>query len=369
MDKIKVTLVFVLLSLLFVNACNSDSEGTGITPTSTPIPTVTVISTPVSTPEPTPVPNQSAPNALPTIADVVELVEPSVVYISVEYLESSLFFRSIQTKSGSGVILSPDGYILTNNHVVEDARDIKVVLPDNDNTYGASTIGTDPLSDLAVIKIEGHNFPTVEFADTSKLRIGDWVIAIGNALGLEGGPSVTVGIVSNLDRSLALGESRFYDVIQTDAAINPGNSGGPLVDLEGRVVGINTFIITTAQNIGFSVNASTAQRVYEDLVNLGHVRRPYLGVTLQTVTPALATEMDLSRDRGVLVTFVEPDSPSDQAGLKTEDVITRLQDQIVTEASELIKLLWQYNVGDSVKVTFWRGDEQQEVWITLTERP
>lgn len=366
MAKVKVTLIFVLLSLLVVSACNSNSDEPS---TSIPTPSLTVISTPVTTPEPTSTPNQSQPTNLPSIADVVELVEPSVVYISVEYLESSFFFRSIQTKSGSGVLLSPDGYILTNNHVVEDARDIKVVLPENDNTYEASIIGTDPLSDLAVIKIEGHDFPTVEFADTSKLRIGDWVIAIGNALGLEGGPSVTVGIVSNLDRSLALGESRFYDVIQTDAAINPGNSGGPLVDLQGKVVGINTFIITTAQNIGFSVNVSTAQRVYEDLVNLGHVRRPYLGVTLQTVTPALATEMGLSRDRGVLVTFVEHDSPSHQAGLKTEDVITHLQDQMVIEASELIKLLWQYNVGDSVKVTFWRGDEQREVWITLAERP
>jgi S1-C subfamily serine protease len=306
---------------------------------------------------------------LPSIADIVERVEPSVVYIAVEYIESLLIFDTLTTKTGSGILLTPDGYILTNNHVVEDANRIEVLLPEDYNTYTAQIIGTDSLSDLAVIKIEGQGFPTVTFADTSKLRIGDWVIALGNALGLEGGPSVTMGIVSNLDRSFPMGQSAFYDIIQTDAAINPGNSGGPLVDLNGDVVGINTFILSSAENIGFAVNASTARRVYEDLVHYGHVIRPYLGVQLQTVTPALATELSLSKNRGVLASFVETDSPSAKAGLETKDVITYFEGQLVTEASELIKLLWQYQVGDIVNITFWRGEEQHEIQVTLSERP
>jgi S1-C subfamily serine protease len=306
---------------------------------------------------------------LPSVADVVELVKPSVVYIAVEYIDSSFFFESVRTKTGSGVITSPDGYILTNNHVVEDARKVEVVLPEHMITYEAEVIGTDPLSDLAVIKIEGEDFPATGFADTSNMRIGDWVIAIGNALGLQGGPSVTVGIVSNLERSLPLGESRFYDIIQTDAAINPGNSGGPLVDLQGKVVGINTFIISTAQNIGFAVNASTASRVYDDLLQYGHVTRPYLGLRLQTLNPALASDLGLAKSIGVLITFVEPDSPSSEAGLQTNDVITRFEDEDVDEASQLIRRLWLYQVDDSVKITFWREGEQHEAWVTLEERP
>jgi serine protease Do len=311
----------------------------------------------------------SSLSSLPSVADVVERVEPSVVYISVEYVDSSFFFQTVRTKTGSGVLVSPEGYIMTNNHVVEDARSVEVVLPNDTTTYEAEIVGTDPFTDLAVIKIEGHDFPSVSFADTSRLRIGDWVIAIGNALGLEGGPSVTVGIVSNLDRSLTLGESRYYDIIQTDAAINPGNSGGPLVDLRGNVVGINTFIISTAENIGFAINASTASRVYDDVVQSGRVTNPYLGVRLQTMTPALASSLDLPRDRGVLVAFVEAGSPSDTAGLKVNDVITQFQGQDVNEASQVIKLLWHYKVGDSVTITFWRGSELHETSVTLAERP
>jgi len=357
--------LLVVFLLLLAGACNTVADQTSTTPTLTPA----ITATPTPMTQPTATPTQSSPSPFPSIADVVEKVEPAVVYISVEYLESSFFSQYLSIKSGSGVILSSDGYILTNYHVVEDARNIEVLLPDDDYIYQAQIVGTDTLSDLAVIKIEGHNLPTVSFADTSKLRIGDWVIALGNALGLEGGPSVTVGIVSNLERSFTIGDSTFYDVIQTDAAINLGNSGGPLVDLEGRVVGINTFIIYTAENIGFAINASTAQRVYEELVQYGRVTRPYLGVTLRTVTQALATELGLSRDKGVLVWYVEPGSPSAVAGLETDDVITHFQGQEVSEASQLIKLLWQYEVGDRAKITFWRGQEQHEVWVTLAERP
>lgn len=335
----------------------------------------------VATPTPTIAPNlqpivdtgNSTTTPLPSIADVVDKINPAVVYISVEYVDSSLFGSSRRTKSGSGVLLDPSGYILTNNHVVERAEETDVLVQGFDQTFDAEIVGLDPLSDLAVIKIDGENLPSADFGDPSRLRVGDWVIAVGNALGsylgTEGGPSVTVGIVSNLDRSFNLDDSAFYDIIQTDAAINPGNSGGPLVNLQGEVVGVNTFIISVAQNIGFAVGVNTAKRVYEDLIEFGRVARPYVGVTLQTLTPDTAAELGLAQATGVLVTYVAPDSPAADGGLAENDVITRFQDQEVREASKLIELLWQYEVGDSVKLSFWRGEDLEEVWITLAERP
>lgn len=357
-----VRLGFLLLSVLLLLAMTGCAQN----PASTVTPTPTV-STPA--PQATPTPISSPLSALPSIADVVAKVRPAVVYISVEYLDNSFFFQTLNTKTGSGVILSPNGYILTNNHVVSDARKIEVVLPDSDPTYEAKIVGTDPISDLAVIKINGNNFPAAEFGDPARLRIGDWVIALGNALGLEGGPTVTLGIVSNLGRSFNINESSYYDVIQTDAAINPGNSGGPLIDLAGKVVGINTFIISEAENIGFAVSSHTASRVYEDLVEHGRVVRPYLGVTLRTLTPDIASGLGLSINKGVLAAYVAADSPAAKAGIKVNDVITHFQDQQVAEASQLIKMLWEYKVGDNVKLTFRRGSSVQEVWATLTERP
>jgi serine protease Do len=362
MKRKRLLFVPILLLLVFACACsNPPSQVATPTPTIAPTPSPSIDS------------GNSNSTPLPSIADVVDKIRPAVVYISVEYLDSSFITTTRRTKSGSGVLLSPDGYILTNNHVVEDAEAIDVLVQDFDRAFDAEIVGTDPLSDLAVIKIEGEGLPSAEFGDASRLRVGDWVVALGNALGSylgpEGGPSVTVGIVSNLERSFSLEGSALYDIIQTDAAINPGNSGGPLVDLEGRVVGINTFIITAAQNIGFAVSASTAQRVYDDLVATGRVARPYVGVTLQTLTPDLASELGIGISRGVLVTFVAPDSPADGAGLEGDDVITHIQGQEVTEASRLIKLLWQYDVGDTVKLTYQRGAEAEEVWITLAERP
>jgi len=358
MMRFKIILAAIVLSLLVMSACSSTTGQTN-----TPNPSAT----------PTPVPAATQTGSItynmPSIADIVEEIEPAVVFISVEYVDTSFFFQTVSTKSGSGVILSPDGYILTNNHVVADARSINVVLPGDENTYTAQIIGTDSLSDLAVIKIEGENFPTAGFGDTSGLRVGDWVIAMGNALGLEGGPSVTLGIVSNLDRSFNIDNSAYYDIIQTDAAINPGNSGGPLVDLEGKVIGINTFIVTSAQNIGFAVSAHTARRVYEDLIQYAQVNRPYLGAGLQTITPAVASELGLSRDKGVLVSQIVADGPAAKAGMKTNDIIVTFQGQAVSEASQLIKLLWEYSAGDTVTLSYWRGETQDTVSITLAEWP
>jgi serine protease Do len=352
-------LIPVILLMVLVGACTTTA-----TLTNTPTPTTTSTAHPTTTPGGTPL------SALPSVADVVAKVMPAVAYVSVDYTDTSFFFQTTATKSGSGVVLSPDGYILTNNHVIDGYTKIEVSLPNDEQTYQASLVGADATSDLAVIKIDGHNLTTAQFGDPSGLRDGDWVIALGNALGLvAGGPTVTLGIVSGLGRSFTIGQSAYYDVIQTDAAINPGNSGGPLVNLEGQVVGIDTFIISSAENIGFAVSTNTASRIYDDLVKYGHVTRPYMGATFNDLTPDLASQLGLSIDKGVLVSRVVTDGPVAKAGIQANDVITGFQDQKVTQASALIKLMWEYNVGDSVKITYWRANSEHIVSVTLGERP
>ena len=357
LSKLRI-LIPVILLMVLVGACTT--TGTLNTPTHTATPTTPPTTTPTGTPL----------SALPSVADVVAKVMPAVAYVSVEYTDTSFFFPTTATKSGSGVVLSPDGYILTNNHVIAGYTKIEVSLPNDDQTYQASLVGDDPTSDLAVIKINAHNLTTAQFGDPSGLRDGDWVIALGNALGLmEGGPTVTLGIVSGLGRTFTIGQSAYYDIIQTDAAINPGNSGGPLVNLQGQVVGIDTFIISSAENIGFAISANTASRVYDDLVKYGHVIRPYLGLSMQDLTPTSASQLRLSIDKGVLVAYAAPDGPAAKAGIKANDVITIFQGQNVTEASQLIKLLWQYNVGDTVSITYWRGNSEHVVSVTLGQSP
>jgi serine protease Do len=352
-------LIPVILLMVLVSACTTSATLTNtLTPTAT------------STAQPTTTPSGTQLSALPSVADVVAKVMPAVAYVSVDYTNTSFFFQTAATKSGSGVVLSPDGYILTNNHVIDGYTKIGVSLPNDEQTYQAKLVGADSTSDLAVIKIDAHNLTTAQFGDASGLRDGDWVIALGNALGLvEGGPTVTLGIVSNLGRTFTIGQSAYYDIVQTDAAINAGNSGGPLVNLEGQVVGIDTFIASGAENIGFAISANTASRVYDDLVKYGHVIRPYLGLSMQDLTPTLASQLGISITKGVLAAYVAPASPAAKAGIQTNDVITSFQGQEVTEASALIKLLWEYNVGDSVNITIWRGNSQQVVSVTLGQSP
>jgi len=357
-NKLRI-LIPVILLMLLVGACTT----TG-TLTNSPTPTATSTIQPTITPSGTPL------SALPSVADVVAKVMPAVAYVSVEYTDTSFFFPTTATKSGSGVVLNSDGYILTNNHVIDGYTKIEVSLPNNDQTYQASLVGADPTSDLAVIKINTNNLATAQFGDPSRLRDGDWVIALGNALGLmEGGPTVTLGIVSGLGRTFKIGDAAYYDIIQTDAAINPGNSGGPLVNLAGQVVGIDTFIISSAENIGFAISSNTASRVYDDLVKYGHVIRPYLGLSMEDLTPTLASQLGLSIDKGVLVAYAASNGPAAKAGIKVNDVIVSFQGENVTEATQLIKLLWQYNVGDTVSITFWRGNSQQTVSVTLGQNP
>lgn len=327
-----------------------------------------------STPLPSPTPNESSITAiaLPSIADLVRSVAPAVVSIQVSGSQMTLFGSIESVGSGSGFIFRKDGYIITNNHVVEDATNISVALYDG-KELEADLIGSDPRTDLAVIKVDQDELPTVELGDVSKLLVGDWVVAIGNALGLQGGPSVTLGVISALGRTLPVERGvTLYDLIQTDAAINPGNSGGPLINLSGEVVGINTMVIrdVVTEGIGFAVSAETAILVADKLIENGRVPWPYLGITGSDVNLAVATQMNLAVREGILIEQVESGGPAGRAGLQSEDVIVAIEGHSTPDFRVLQRLLQrQFRVGQLVVVTVVRGADSKDFALTLGEFP
>src|SRR3989441_3364563 len=273
-----------------------------------------------------------------------------------------------QTGIGSGVIVTKDGYILTNNHVVDGADEVKVALSDG-REFTAKVIGRDPKSDVAVIKVDAKDLPAVPMADSDKVEVGDVVLAVGNPFGI--GQTVTTGIVSATGRGGAIGLD-YEDFIQTDAAINPGNSGGPLVDSEGRLVGINTAILSRSggnQGIGFAIPANLARDVMEGLVKDGHVTRGYLGVLIQDVTPALAKEFKLKDSGGALVGEVTPDSPAEKAGLKTGDIITEFDGKKVTDSRHLKLEVARVQPGHTATVKVLRDGSPKTLEVAVREMP
>ena len=266
---------------------------------------------------------------------------------------------------GSGFILSEDGYIITNNHVVEKADDIKVILEDGES-YKANIIGKDPKTDLALLKIEPkHKLNAVTVGRSNTLEIGDWVVAVGNPFGL--GHTVTTGIVSAKGRSLGLGA--YDDFIQTDAAINPGNSGGPLFNLNGEVVGVNTAIIAGGQGIGFAIPVDMTRNVVEQLQNKGKVVRGWLGVLVQQITPEIAESLNLSQPEGALVSDVTPGGPADKAGIKRGDVIVAFDGNKIEDMPDLPKTVATNEPGTKSKLTFIRNGKEKTVDLTLGELP
>lgn len=271
---------------------------------------------------------------------------------------------------GSGVIISQDGYILTNNHVVENADEVKVQVGDDGDEYTAKVVGTDPKSDLAVLKIEAkdRSFPAITVADSSNLAVGDVVLAVGNPFGI--GQTVTMGIVSATGRA-TLG-MEYEDFIQTDAAINPGNSGGALVDAEGRLIGINTAILSRSggnQGIGFAIPTNLARYVMESLIENGRVIRGYMGVNIQDVTPGLAEKFDLKDAEGALVAEVTKDSPAEKAGLKSGDVILEFDGKPVHDSRHLKLQAAQTTPGKEVPVKISRNGDVKNLEVTLKEFP
>ena len=264
---------------------------------------------------------------------------------------------------GSGFIIDAKGIVITNNHVINDAEDIMVTV-NGEKEYKAKIIGKDPLSDLAVLQIESKDeFIPVEFGDSDKARIGDWVIAIGNPFGLGG--TVTSGIISARNRSIGL--SRYEDYIQTDASINSGNSGGPLFDMNGKVIGINTAILGQSGSIGigFSIPSNSAQKVIDQLIKFGETKRGWLGVRIQDVTKEIAEVEKLDKARGALVASVAEDSPSDKAGIKAGDIILEFNGTRINEMKELPKIVAQTEVGKTVEVKVWRNKKEISKKIKL----
>ncbi|MFA9407232.1 MAG: DegQ family serine endoprotease [Candidatus Dadabacteria bacterium] len=266
---------------------------------------------------------------------------------------------------GSGFIFSEDGYIITNNHVVERATDIKVILQNGDS-YPAKIIGTDPKSDLAVLKIEPETkLPAVRFGNSDRLEIGDWVLAIGNPFGL--GHTVTSGIISAKGRSLGLGS--YDDFVQTDAAINPGNSGGPLFNFQGEVVGVNTAIIAGGQGIGFAIPVNIAKNVVSQLRNGGKVVRGWIGISVQSVTPEIAESLKLEDDDGALVADVTDGGPADKAGVRRGDIIIELNGNKIDEMPDLPKLVASYAPGTKTNMKVRRDSKEKVLNIKLGELP
>ena len=265
---------------------------------------------------------------------------------------------------GSGVIVTKDGYILTNNHVVDDADEVKVTLQDG-REFTAKVVGRDPKTDIAVIKIDAKDLPAVPMADSDKVEVGDVVLAIGNPFGV--GQTVTTGIVSATGRG-NLGIEDYEDFIQTDAAINPGNSGGALVDVEGRLIGINTAILSRSggnQGIGFAIPSDLARDVMDSLIKDGHVTRGYLGVMIQDVTPALAKEFKLKDTTGALVGDVVPKGPADKAGLKNGDVVVEFNGKKVTDSRHLKLEVARTKPGQTVPVKILRDGTTKTLEVTV----
>jgi serine protease Do len=269
---------------------------------------------------------------------------------------------------GSGVIVSPEGHILTNNHVVEGATQIRVSLPDH-REFTGRLVGTDAKTDLAVVKIEQRGLPVIALADSSKVKPGHFVLAVGDPFGV--GETVTMGIVSATGRG-GLGIEDYEDFIQTDAAINPGNSGGALVNVHGHLIGINTAILSGSggnQGVGFAVPINMASNVMQHIIKSGKVTRGWLGVGIQPVTPEIAQAFGLKETRGALVGNVEPDTPAARAGLKQGDVIIAINGQQVEDARTLSLKIAELAPGTNVRLTIVRSGQQQEVNVTLGEMP
>lgn len=308
------------------------------------------------------------------IRTVSDQVRPAAVFVGINASTPSSG-EVVPVGNGSGAIIDAQGHILTNNHVVAEAQRLTVTLPDG-RTFDAKLIGRDPLSDLAVIRIQGDNLPIIPMGDSDQLDIGQWVVAIGNALGLEGGPTVTAGVVSALNRTIETDPGvALSGLIQTDAAINPGNSGGPLVNLRGELIGINTAVpgqMGTGfqpSGIGFAISINEARPIIQQLLDHGRVVRPYLGIVPVTLTPAIRSQVGLTADKGVIVSSVSPNSPARQAGLQAQDVITAIDGNATDTAQALRAILEQHQVGDRVTLTVTRRNQQLQLPITLGTSP
>lgn len=307
--------------------------------------------------------------------EIVEKLAPSIVRVQTEGATLDIFGRTTPGGGvGTGLIIDTDGHIVTNNHVVtvgsgnRPADRITVTLADQ-RTASATIVGRDQATDLAVLKIDADHLTPAPFAAPDTLHVGQDVVAIGFALDLKGGPTVTRGVLSAKGRTIDEQPYTINDALQTDAGINPGNSGGPLVNARGEVIGINTAIIQGAQSIGFSISVAVVQPTVRDLIDRGKIDRAYLGVGTVDVTPSIAKNFDLPVSKGIAVTVVGRGTPAEAAGLRQNDVIVKIDGQEVANSGSLLAILAGRRAGDTVPVEFYRGSDLKTVSVKLDARP
>jgi serine protease Do len=362
-------MAFLLVSMLLLSACRVEFS---TTPLSAPAPSPVIQKvTPLDPGWKAPGPAENAP-VLPNIADVVEKGYPGVVTISTEQIVNDMFSGAmLQSGAGSGWILDGSGIIVTNNHVVEGARKVVIQFSDGRTSEVTSDrVFRDPLTDLAIIKVDLTGLPTISIGDSGKLRVGDWMVAIGNPLGK--GIKAKEGIVSGIKVSLSLDEDEsLYDLIETSAAINAGNSGGPLLNMKGEVIGITSAKIASigVEGMGYAISINSSLPILQELINKGYVTRPFLGVELYTVNDYVAYYNGLSVKRGAIITTVQPGSPAARAGLRRLDVIIRYQGKEITTAPELLRELRSSKIGEEIKITYFRGKNSYNVTALLTDSP
>ena len=370
-----VNLALIIPLLLSLAACSV--QGTS---GAAPEPTATAPTASGASPSDSP----AASDFSTAVRDVAEQVKPAVVQITNEQVAFDSFTNqpfTVPAGVGTGVIYDEQGHILTNNHVIAGAQQLTVALPDGESVYSATLVGADPYTDLAVLKIDGQNLPVARLGDSQKLQVGDWAVAIGNALGLPGGPTVTAGVISALGRTVQEpGENGgpgpyLFDMIQTDAPINPGNSGGPLINLQGDVIGINTMVAAQAapgvpaQGIGFAISINTAKAIADQLVESRRASHAYLGVVTAPLTPLIASRLETTAKSGVVVVSVAPGTPAEAAGLQPRDIITEIDGTPVTDDATFAKIIDSHKPGDTIDLTVMRGEQTIHVKATLTERP
>lgn len=304
-----------------------------------------------------------------SVLDILERASKSVVNISIVKHVHRMFYQAVPVEGmGSGTITDSKGYILTNNHVVGGADRITVTLWNGEVLEG-KLAGSCSVHDTAVVKVNMDGLPAAELGDSDKLRVGQRVYAIGNPFGLTGGPTVTSGVVSALNRTIEAQRGMLENLVQTDAAINPGNSGGPLVDLDGKVVAINTAIIPFAQGIGFAIPINSAKVCTGEMITTGVSARPWLGIMGLSLTEDIARYYNLPADRGILVSKVVEDSPAGRSGIVAGDIVLRLDSAPVYHIEDLQKEIHLRRIGDKVRLVLLRRGREQTFEVTLSRMP
>jgi len=303
------------------------------------------------------------------VLDILEKVSKSVVNISTIKLVHHIFYQVVPVKGmGSGTIIDPKGYILTNNHVVGGAEKISVTLWNGEILEG-NLVGSCTVHDIAVVKVDEKGLSSAELGNSDKLRVGQRVYAIGNPFGLAGGPTITSGVVSAVNRTIESQSEMLENLVQTDAAINPGNSGGPLVNLEGKVVAINTAIIPFAQGIGFAIPINSAKRCADEIAKNRISARPWLGIIGLSLTEDIARYYDLPIDRGVLVTKVVDGSPAYQGGIAAGNIILRIDGAKIYSIEDLVGAIHKRKIGEKVRIVAVSDSVEQFFDVTLSKMP